>query len=171
MRRLVALGLLVVVAACSQDGSGLASGRAVTTTDAPGSTTTALADVPAPVDVRGALDVELAEGSEVPAGPHTWVIEVTNTSGAPVVVTFPSAQRGDAVVAREDDVVHRWSDERFFEQQVSAVSLDPDATESFELSDDLSGIEPGFYVVTVSVAVVGPPEPMTRSIRVVTPGG
>ncbi len=171
MRRLVALGLLVVVAACGEDGSGLESGSGLSTTDAPGPTTTALADVPAPIDVGGALDVELAEGNEVPAGPHTWVIEVTNISDAPVVVTFPTAQRGDAVVAREDDVVHRWSDERFFEQQVSAVSLDPDATESFELSDDLSSIEPGFYFVTVSVAVVGPPESVTRSIRVVTPGG
>lgn len=170
MRRLVAVCLLSVVAACGDDGSGLESGRDLTTTSAPGPTTTALADLPVPVDVGEALDIELAEGNEIPAGPHTWVIEVTNTSDAPIVVTFPTAQRGDATVARDDDVVHRWSDARFFEQQVTEVVLEPDATERFELSDDLSGVEPGFYDVTISVAVVGPPKTETRSIRVVTPG-
>lgn len=160
-----------VLGACGDDESGLETDRAVTTSAPDRSATTALADAPAPTRVGEALDAALAGENRVPAGPHTWMVEVTNTSEQDVVVTFPTSQPGDAVLLRDDEVVHRWSADRFFQQQVVEVPLAAGASETFELEDDLSAVEPGFYDVTITVAVVGPPEPVTRNIRVVSPEG
>ena len=171
MRRAAAAALLVVAAlgACGDDDPGLEAGDAVPTSQPERTATTSLADAPAPTRVGESLEAELVGESRVPAGPHTWTIELTNTTDAELVVTFPTSQRGDAVVAREGEVVHRWSSEKFFQQQVTELPIAAGATEIIELQDDLSAVEPGFYDVTITVAVVGPPEPIERSIRVVSP--
>ncbi len=159
----------VLLGACGDDDTGLDARDAVTTTLPERSPTTPLADAPAPDRVGESLEADLVGESRVSAGPHTWMIELTNTSDAEVVVTFPTSQLGDVVIAREGEVVHRWSSDRFFQQQVSELALAPGATETLELSDNLSAIEPGFYDLTVTVAVVGPPAPIERSIRIVSP--
>jgi hypothetical protein len=170
--RLVA-GVVIVaaVAACGSDDASLDTDRAATTTAPERSPTTSLADAPPPARVGEALDAQLLGEDRVPAGPHTWMIELTNTSDQDVVVTFPTSQRGDVVIEREGEVVHRWSSDRFFTQEVTEVPLAAGASEVLTLEDDLSAVEPGFYDAIVTVSVVGPPEPLTRSIRVVSPGG
>lgn len=161
--------ILVVVAACGSDDDPLVSEEAVTTTTDPSVSTTALADLPAPSTDGEALEVELVSESRVPAGPHVWSIELRNMSDADIVVTFPTSQRGDVVLSAGNEVVHRWSADRFFQQQVSDVSIASGATETVELEDDLSAVDPGFYDVEVSATVVGAPAPVSDSIRVVSP--
>lgn len=171
MRRAAAAALLAVtvLGACGDDDTGLDAGDVAPTTRPERSATTSLADAPAPTRAGESLEADLVGDTRVPAGPHTWTIELANTTDAELVVTFPTSQRGDAVVAREGEVVHRWSSEKFFQQQVTELPMAPGATEVIELQDDLSAVEPGFYDVTITVAVVGPPEPIERSIRVVSP--
>ncbi|WP_436795704.1 BsuPI-related putative proteinase inhibitor [Actinospongicola halichondriae] len=172
MRRLVAAVVLTAAAAgCGDGDAGLAvDAEATTTTDA-SSSTTALSDRRVPTGAGTALEVDLLGESRVPAGPYTWAIALTNASDEAVVVTFPNSQKGDVVLTRDGEAVHRWSDGRFFQQQVTEVSIAAGAVETIELTDDLTAVEPGFYDITVSVSVVGPPEPVTESIRVVSPGG
>ncbi len=169
MRRAVAVALLIFLAACGDDGADLEADGAVTA--GPRSSTTELAGVGGTSATADALEVELVGDDEVPAGPHTWSIEVTNGSGTPVAVTFSTSQRVDAVIARDGDEIHRWSDDRVFQQEVTEISLDPGTSEVFDLADDLTGVAPGTYDLALSVSVVDPPEPTTRTIRVVTPGG
>lgn len=171
-RSLVTSGaaVLLVVGACGGDGDEPLDGEdAVTTTADPSVSTTALADLPAPSTPSGALEVGLVSDTRVTAGPHVWMIELRNTSDEVVSVAFPTSQRGDVVLSTPGEVVHRWSEGRFFQQQVSEVSLDPGAVEQIELEDDLSGVEPGSYEAQVTASVVGSPEPVTESVRIVSP--
>ncbi len=163
--------VLVAVAACTADDPGLETDGAHTAATDPGSTTTALADVPPPTAAGAAFEIELVGETSVPAGLHTWHIELTNTTDTPVMVTFPTSQQADVVLSQQGTVAHRWSNERFFRQQVTELAIAAGATESFELADDLRMVEPGFYEVTVRVAVVGPPDPVTENIRVVSVAG
>lgn len=165
---LAALGLLAA-GACGSDDDPLVAEGAVTTTADPSVSTTALADLPAPSAATDVLDIALVSDSPVVAGPHVWTVELRNGSDGPVVVTFPTSQRGDVVLSSGGEVVHRWSEDRFFRQQVSEVALEPGGVERIELEDDLSAVEPGFYEARVSVAVVGAPEPVTDSVRIVSP--
>ena len=166
---LAALLATLALTACGDDDPGLDAGDAAPTTQPERTATTALADAPAPDRAGESLEVELVGESRVPAGPHTWTIELTNTSDAELGVTFPTSQRADVVLAREGEVVHRWSADRFFQQQVTELPMASGATEIIELPADLSAVEPGFYDVTITVAVVGPPEPIDQSIRIVSP--
>lgn len=118
------------------------------------------------------LDADLPRS--VAAGPVTWEFTVTNTTEAPVTLTFPTGQPGDVVLATAvdpDTAVHRWSDGRFFDQAVREVTLDAGASEPVALPDDLTGVEPGTYEIVLSVAVVGPPEPVETTIRVTEADG
>lgn len=161
--------ILLVFAGCGRDDDPLVSEDAVTTTVDPSVSTTALADLPAPSTPSEALEVVLVSDSRVTAGPHVWTIELRNVSDAAIVVTFPTSQRGDVVLSEGSEVVHRWSAERFFQQQVSEVSIAPGESETVELDDDLSAVDPGFYGVEISAAVVGAPPPVSDSVRVVSP--
>lgn len=171
-RLLIALGLTValVLSGCGDDDDPLATDGDLPSTTAEPSTT-ALEPTPPPAPAGEAVDIDIEGERRVPAGPHTWTIEVTNVSDEAIVVTFPTAQAGDIVLIRNDEVVHRWSDGRFFAQQKQELRLEPDASETVELVDDLSGVEPGFYDVEATLAVVVPPEPTTRSVRVVNAEG
>lgn len=165
----IAAVLLAVGACGSDDDEALDAEDAVTTTVDPSVSTTALADLPAPSAATGALEIELVSESRVTAGPHVWTIELRNTSEAPISVAFPTSQRGDVVLSGQTDVVHRWSQDRFFQQQVAEVSLEPGGVELIELEDDLSGVEPGFYEAQITASVVGPPDPVTENVRIVSP--
>ncbi|MDE0804007.1 MAG: BsuPI-related putative proteinase inhibitor [Acidimicrobiales bacterium] len=160
---------VLAVAACGSDDDPLVSEDAVTTTVDPSVSTTALADLPAPATVGEALEIELVSDSRVVAGPHVWTTELRNTSDGEIVVTFPTSQRGDVALSAGGEVVHRWSADRFFQQQVSEVSVAPGAVETVELEDDLSSVDPGFYEVEVRATVVGTLAPVTDSVRVVSP--
>lgn len=163
---LVALG---VFAGCGDDGDTLESADdPVTTTTAESTTTTGRDGSVAPLP-DGALAVEMVSDIRFPAGPHVWMLELTNTSDQPVTVTFPTGQRGDVVLRRDDERIHRWSDGRFFAQQVSEETLEPGGVLPIELEDDLSGVEPGFYDAVVGVSIVDAPEPQVVSVRVQSP--
>lgn len=163
MRRwLLLLGVVAVVAACGDDDAGLDAEAPATSSTGPRPESTSPAD---------GLEVGFPGDDEVPAGPHTWTLELTNTSGAAVVVTFPTSQRGDVVLVRDGEIVHRWSDDRFFQQRIDEVSIAAGATEVFELDDDLSAVDPGTYEATATLEVVDTAGSVSRDVRVVSPGG
>lgn len=179
-RSLVAALALVLMTSCGDDDPGDAAsdttGPAETTAPTssvppPSTTATSAPPSPRPAPPPEALDLTAEVPTRVPAGPHSWQFAVTNRSDAPVVLTFPTAQRGEAVIERDDGtVVHRWSNDRFFTQQVHEVPLAPGQTEVIDLADDLSGVEPGFYRLLLEPAIATDLEPLSRSIRVVPPG-
>lgn len=173
-RRTVAAAVLIAVvfAGCSEDEEPLPTGAdppSTTTTTAEPTTVAPEETTPSP-PAEGAVEVAADVSSRIPAGPHTWQLDVTNVSDAPVQLTFPTSQMGEAILSTEDDaVVHRWSDGRFFTQQVIEITLAPGETQAIELADDLSGVEPGFYEVSLQPSSVTPPAPVTASVRIVEP--
>ena len=174
-RAVFAVACLLAVTACGDDEPATPGGverpTTTSTTSPPDGSSTTAAPAPAPPPAEGAVEVRAEVPTRIAAGPHTWQFQLTNVSDAPVMLTFPTAQRGDAVIQDDDAAsVHRWSRDRFFTQQVHEVALAPGETETIELADDLTGVEPGYYRVVLSPAVVGEVEPLDRSIRIVAPG-
>lgn len=164
----------LVVTACGGDGgeAKATSGveRSTTSSSAPEADPVTTSSLPAPPP-EGALEVTAEVPTRIPAGPHTWQFEITNVTDAPLTLVFPTAQRGDAVVEGDDGTaVHRWSEDRFFAQQVQEISLAAGQSETIELGDDLSGVEPGYYRVVLAPALLGEVDPLDRSIRIVEPG-
>ncbi|MDZ7673612.1 MAG: BsuPI-related putative proteinase inhibitor [Acidimicrobiales bacterium] len=164
-----AFALVLVLTGCGGDDDDLSRADDPATTTTAESSTTAPEQRTVPGVPAGALEVELVSGVEVPAGPHVWQLELTNVADDAVTVTFRTGQRGDVVLQREDETVHRWSDGRFFTQEVTEQTLQPGEVLPIELEDDLSGVEPGFYDATVTADVVDAPEPDVVSVRVVAP--
>lgn len=162
----IAVALLVLAAGCGDDDDALPEVVASSTTTEPPPSTTALADAPVPAPTGGVIELDAEPPRRLPAGPHTWEIEVANTGDAPVTITFPSGQDGDAVLEKDDGtVVHRWSDGRFFDQAVREVTVAAGETTIVQLADDLSAVEPGFYRLRLTLAVVEPPEPFEQNLR------
>lgn len=160
--------LLVAAGACGGDDADEID--PVTTTTAPPSTesSTGSDDDPATV-APGVFELALASDDTVPAGPHIWALELRNITDAPVDVVFPTSQQGDVVLRRDGEVVHRWSDGRFFAQQVIEETIPPDAALPIALDDDLSGLEPGTYEAELTTTARGTVEPVVTSVRVVSP--
>ena len=167
-----AFACVLAVTACGDDEPTAPGGaERPTTTRAPDGSSTTAAAAPTPPPADGALELDAEVPTRIAAGPHTWQFEVTNVTDAPVTLTFPTAQRGEAEIEGDDGTsVHRWSQDRFFTQQVHEVALAPGESEMIELADDLTGVEPGYYRVVLSPALVGDVEPIERSIRIVEPG-
>jgi hypothetical protein len=170
----VAAAFLVAMTSCGDDDPPApeATGETGTSSVPEGpTTTTTTPPAPAAAPPDGALELSAEVPTRIPAALHTWQFAVTNTTEAPVTLTFPTAQRGDAVIEGDDGTsVHRWSADRFFTQQVHEVALAPGQSETIELADDLTGVEPGYYRVVLAPAVLGEIDPIDRSIRIVEPG-
>lgn len=161
---------LLVLAGCSDDDDDTApTSTTSSTTTSSTTSTTELAEQPPPSPVADAVNLDLDVPGEVEAGPVEWRLEVTNTTDDEVVLTFPTSQRGDAVLLEGEVEVHRWSSGRFFTQAIEQQRLDAGETTTITLPDDLSGVEPGFYTLVAELTAVGPPEPVEQSIRVVSP--
>ena len=107
---------------------------------------------------------------EVPAGPHTWRLELTNNGDDPITLTFPSAQLAEATLERNGEEAHRWSEGRFFTQQIVDVTLEPGASRTIELEDDLSAVAPGDYELTLELVDDHAVEPVNGRVSVVPPG-
>lgn len=61
----------------------------------------------------------------------SFVLQVTNTTGAPVELEYRSGQRFDFVVERDGAEVWRWSDGQMFTQALGRESLPPGETLTF----------------------------------------
>ena len=164
----VLLVAVVVVAGCGDDGDTEPPGASQTVVTTP--TTTAAPAVALPSPAAEVLEIDADVASRIEAGPVTWSITATNVTDEEVAVTFATSQVADALVeARDGTVAHRWSDGRFFTPQTQTVTFAAGEERVFEVVDDLSGLEPGSYRLVLALAVVEPPEPFTKSIRVVAP--
>ena len=173
MRALALLAVvLLVVAGCGEDDSdtGPATSSSTSSTETIGGTSSSSSSsTSTPDEPQPAADlVELR--ADVPAtvdpGPVVWELTTTNTADQPIMLTFPTAQPGDATLLTGDQVVHRWSDGRFFAQVIQEKQLAAGESFTIQLEDDLAGVDPGAYTLRLSLAVVGPPEPLEQRIRV-----
>lgn len=165
-RVLPALLALTLLAACGDDDGGDEVSATTTTESTTTTSTTALADNPPPEPAGDGIRFTVDVPDRIETSAAVWVLEVENRSRESVTLTFPTGQRGDVELERSDEVAHRWSDGRFFTQAVEEIAVEPGDTVTFELADDLSSVEPGFYTLRASLAVVGAPEPVERSVRV-----
>lgn len=178
MRALAVLALaLLVVAGCGDDDSAATT---TTTTSSPSSTSSSSSAAPdsdsttssststpdTPEPAAGLVELSADIPSSVDAGPVVWELTTTNTSDGPITLVFPTAQPGDATLLDGGEVVHRWSDGRFFAQVVQEKELAAGESFTIQLEDDLAGVEPGRYTLRLSLAVVGPPEPLEQRLRV-----
>lgn len=174
MRTVVALVLLaLVLAACGDDDTETTASSTSSSAEPTSSTTSSTTSTPRstePEPAAGVVELSAEVPSSVEAGPVAWELDVTNASGGDIVLTFPTAQPGDAVLLDGDRVVHRWSDGRFFAQVIQEKRLAAGESFTIQLEDDLSSVEPGTYTLQLSLAVVGPPEPVEQTVRVVRAG-
>lgn len=160
-RLLSALLLVAAAGACGDDDTETST--ASDTTTEPDTTT-------AP-ETGAAVELHAEPPEQVPAGEVTWEVEVTNPSDESVVLTFPTAQRADATLRTDDGtVVHQWSTDQFFAQQITEVTLEPGQTETFQLDDDLTGVEPGTYELVLELSAVDPAEPVVTQVEVAPSG-
>jgi hypothetical protein len=110
MRRLPVLLMILVVGACAPTGHGTMGGEHWTVGE-----------------VASSLEVGVLRGE------IRLALRITNTSGTPLEITFPTSQRYDFVVTREDGVeLWRWSADRAFAQVVTEARLEPGETWSME---------------------------------------
>lgn len=72
--------------------------------------------------------VQATAGSEAVA----FTLQVTNTSSAPVTLTFPSGQSYDFQVMRGDEEVWQWSTDQVFTQAVREMVVPPGQTLRYE---------------------------------------
>lgn len=170
-RPLVALVLAcaLVAAGCSGDDDELRADDFATVRPTTTVAATSPEELPVPPPVGDAVELDLEVPRRIPAAPFTWPVVVTNTTDAPVKLTFATAQRGDLVLRRGDDEVRRWSDGRFFAQAETEQVVAPGESVTFELADDLTGVEPGFYDATVTLANTDGPMPLETDVRIVAP--
>jgi hypothetical protein len=77
--------------------------------------------------LRESIEVELRLSDEEVdrAGTVEFELVVRNTSEQPVVVPFATGQRNDFEVWRDNRLVWRWSQGRFFTQSLGSVTLEP----------------------------------------------
>ncbi len=164
---------LLAVAGCGDDDSDAvpttSSSSSSATETTGGTSTTSASSTSTPGEPQPAAEA-VALSADVPAtvdpGPVVWELTTTNTTDQPITLTFPTAQPGDATLLAGDQVVHRWSDGRFFAQVIQEKQLAAGESFTIQLEDDLSGVDPGSYTLRLSLAVVGPPEPLERPVRV-----
>jgi hypothetical protein len=84
------------------------------------------------------------------------VLDVTNLTGAPLDLTFPSGQMGEIVFSRDGVEQYRWSTGKQFLQAVTVDTLQPGKSRAIVMNDTLS-LAPGTYDVTATVtASIGP---------------
>ncbi len=93
-------------------------------------------------------------------------VSVANPTREPVTRTFPTSQRFDVIVRRDDAEVWRWSADRFFAQVLTEHTFPPGDTLSWTVDWDLRGadgnrVPPGRYeavgVLTDREEIVTPP--------------
>jgi hypothetical protein len=97
-----------------------------------------------------------------------WELRIRNDGGAPVTLTFPTAQLGD-VVLRQDGIERwRWSAGKLFAQVISERELAPGEAWSFSLEAGPE-VEPGRYEATASVCARPAPPPVRTTVEVEAP--
>ena len=127
---------------------------------------TLAADCPAPT--APGSNMLRATVTATPAGPSavTLSLAVTNTSSAPVELSFGSSQQYDFLVRRADGVtVWTWSADKMFLAVITARTLAPGETVTW--SAQWSPPAAGTYVATG--IVTGSPRPAEASATVAVP--
>jgi hypothetical protein len=85
-----------------------------------------------------------------------WVLDVTNLTGAPLDLTFPSGRMGEIVLYLDGVEKYRWSTGKQFIQAVTVETLQPGRSRAIVLNDT-AALAPGAYDVTATIsASIGP---------------
>lgn len=134
-----------------------------------------LAALSSPAGAQPGLTVTVA--SDRPAyavgAPITFTLTVTNASGAPVQLSFPSGQRYDFAVTSATGAAEawRWSRDRAFTQSFEMRTLAPGETLTFsegwdQRNDAGSQVPTGVYAVT-GVLTTQPRQAANRALFVI----
>jgi hypothetical protein len=83
---------------------------------------------------RAAATEEIAATVQaMPMGDHMhFILRVTNTTGSPIELTFPTGQSYDFVVMQDNREIWRWSDDQMFTQAIRNEQLRPGETRNFD---------------------------------------
>ena len=95
----------------------------------------------------------------IPAqGGVVWLIDVTNLTDAPFVLQFRDGQSADVVLTDESGTeVYRWSADKAFTDALWDQTIEPGATWSIQLHDELD-IAPGRYLASATIAADNAPK-------------
>jgi hypothetical protein len=108
-----------------------------------------------------AATVNLNEGGYAMLEPIVMTLEVANTTGRTVHLTFPTAQRYDFVVKKGKETIWQWSEGRMFAQFLGRYELAPgDAITYRHVWDQTKadGTKPGLGAYTVEgILMIAPP--------------
>jgi hypothetical protein len=93
-------------------------------------------------------------------GGVVWLIDVTNLTETPLVLQFRDGQSADVVLTDESGTeVYRWSADKAFTDALWAQTIEPGATWSIQLRDELN-VAPGRYLASATLAADNAPKVM-----------
>lgn len=128
-----------------------------------GGTLTAATPIQAAASVGDTkVEVSLAISPDpIPAqGGVVWLIDVTNLTDAPLVLQFRDGQSADVVLTDESGTeVYRWSADMSFTDALWDQTIEPGATWSIQLRDDVN-VPPGRYLASATVTAENAPKVM-----------
>jgi hypothetical protein len=105
--------------------------------------------------------VTLNAGGYAMDEPIKMRLEVVNTAGRAITLTFPSAQRYDFIVKKGKQTIWQWSEGRMFAQVLGRYDLGPGDTISYEYKWDQTagdGTKPGLGAYTFEgLLMISPP--------------
>jgi hypothetical protein len=108
-----------------------------------------------------AARVKLNEGGYAIGEAIVMTLEVANTAGRTIHLTFPSAQRYDFVVKKGKETIWQWSGGRMFAQVLGRYELAPGDTTTYEYTWDQTkadGAKPGLGAYTIEgMLMISPP--------------
>jgi hypothetical protein len=158
---LMALGALLVLAACNGDGGDSAATPTREPTPTPEATPTA---VPPPAELCPKIDSEVVQSvvalleldklSYEEGEPIDMTLRLINCASKPITRTFPDAQQYDfAAKIRDGDEVWRWSSGMSFAEVQSEETYQPGEQLTFletwdQLDNEGQPVEPGQYQLT-----------------------
>lgn len=93
-------------------------------------------------------------------------LRVTNVSGAPVEIAFPSGQTHDFAVSRDGRELWRWSADRGFTQAMQVLTLPPGGTSTFSERWTVPPGERGELTAVARLASSSHPVERTATFRV-----
>ena len=95
----------------------------------------------------------------IPAqGGVVWLIDVTNLTDTPFVLQFRNGQSADVVLTDESGTeIYRWSADKAFTDALRNQTIEPGATWSIQLHDELD-IAPGRYLASATLTADNAPK-------------
>jgi hypothetical protein len=109
-------------------------------------------------DTRVELSLAFSPDPIPAQGGVVWLIDVTNLTEAQLVLSFRDGQSADVVLTDESGTeAYRWSADMSFTDALWDQTIEPGATWSIQLRDELN-IAPGRYLASATVTAENAPK-------------